>query len=128
MTVHAPVRADRVKHTLADLAIAGGPPAYADPLHVGRPNIGDRERLLARINDALDRRWLTNAGPFVREFEERVAECAGVRHCVAAANGTIALEIAIRALGLAGEVIVPAFTFIATAHALEWQGISPVFA
>ena len=43
-------------------------------------------------------------------------------------NGTIALEIAIRALGMEGEVIVPAFTFIATAHSLQWQGITPVFA
>jgi dTDP-4-amino-4,6-dideoxygalactose transaminase len=43
-------------------------------------------------------------------------------------NGTIALEIAIRALGLTGEVIVPSYTFIATAHALHWQGITPVFA
>ncbi len=43
-------------------------------------------------------------------------------------NGTVALEIAIRALGLSGEVIVPSFTFIATAHALQWQQITPVFA
>ena len=42
-------------------------------------------------------------------------------------NGTVALEIAIRALGLTGEVIVPSFTFIATAHALQWQEITPVF-
>src|SRR5262249_29470985 len=46
---------------------------------------------------------------------------------VAICNGTVALEIAIRALGLSGEVIVPSFTFIATAHALQWQGITPVF-
>jgi dTDP-4-amino-4,6-dideoxygalactose transaminase len=51
----------------------------------------------------------------------------GVRHCVAICNGTVALEIAIRALGLRGEVILPAFTFVATAHALQWQEITPVF-
>src|SRR5690606_13062712 len=49
------------------------------------------------------------------------------KHCIAMCNATIALEIAIRALGLKGEVIVPSFTFIATAHALQWQEITPVF-
>ena len=56
------------------------------------------------------------------------ARILGVKHCVAMCNGTIALEIATRALELRGEVIVPSFTFIATAHALQWQGITPVFA
>ena len=51
----------------------------------------------------------------------------GVKHCIAMCNGTVALEIAIRALGLSGEVIVPSMTFIATAHALQWQGTTPVF-
>lgn len=103
-------------------------PAFAQPLHVGRPNIGDRAKFLAGVEAALDRRWLTNDGPLVREFEARIADYLGVRHCVAIANGTIALEIAIRALGLSGEVIVPAFTFVATPHSLHWQGITPVFA
>lgn len=110
------------------LAILGGQPAFAEPLHVGRPNVGDRTSLLRRIDDMLDRRWFTNDGPLVREFEARVAEIAGVRHCIAMCNATVALEIAIRALELRGEVIVPAFTFIATAHALQWQEITPVFA
>jgi dTDP-4-amino-4,6-dideoxygalactose transaminase len=116
-----------VKRSLADLAVLGGSPAFAEPLHVGRPNIGDRDRLLARINDLLDRRWLTNRGAFVQELESRIAAQVGVRHCVAMANGTVALEIAIRASGLSGEVIVPSFTFVATAHALQWQEITPVF-
>jgi len=109
------------------LAIFGNAQAFGEQLHVGRPNIGDREHLLARINDILDRNWLTNDGPFVREFEKQIAEFTGARHCVAMCNGTVALEIAIRALELAGEVIVPSFTFIATAHALQWQEITPVF-
>jgi len=113
--------------TWDEMAIFGGTPEFAEKLHVGRPNIGNRDRLLERINDILDRRWLTNAGVYVREFEQRVAEMMGVRHCIAMCNGTVALEIAIRALGLKGEVIVPSFTFIATAHALQWQEITPVF-
>lgn len=116
-----------VKREIADLSILGGEPAFDRNLYVGCPNIGNRERLLDRINDALDRRWLSNNGPYVQEFEQRVASMVGVKHCIATCNGTIALEITIRALGLSGEVIIPAFTFIATAHALQWQGITPVF-
>lgn len=113
--------------TLDDLAFFGGKPAFAQPLHVGRPNVGDREKFLSRVNNCLDRRWLTNDGPYVKDFEQRIIELTGVKHCIAMCNATIAIEIAIRALGLKGEVIVPSFTFIATAHALQWLGITPVF-
>ncbi len=97
-------------------------------LHVGRPNVGDREHFLSLVSEILDNNWLTNNGPMVQRFEKEVALRLGVRNCVAMCNGTIALEIAIRAMGLSGEVIVPSWTFIATAHALAWQGITPVFA
>lgn len=111
----------------ASLAVLGAAPVFAQPIHVGRPNLGNRAEFLQRIETMLDRRYLTNSGPFEREFERRVAELLGVRHCVAMCNATIALEIAIRALELKGEVIVPSFTFVATAHALQWQQITPVF-
>lgn len=114
--------------TTKDLAINGAPPAFEEPLHVGRPNIGDQKRFLELTSQILDNRWLTNNGPLVRELESRVASLLGVKHCIAMCNGTVALEIAIRALGLEGEVIVPSYTFIATAHALHWQAITPVFA
>lgn len=112
----------------ADLAIHGAPPAFLQPLHVGQPHIINRDKFLAGVARALDNRWLTNNGPLVQEFEQCVADKLGVKHCVAMCNGTIALEIAIRALGLTGEVIVPSWTFVATAHALYWQGITPIFA
>ncbi len=112
---------------ITDLAVFGGVPLFAEPLHVGRPNLGDRQRFLERVNDMLDRRWLSNNGPYVRELEERIADYLGVAHCVAVCNATIGLEIAIRALGLKGEVIVPSMTFVATAHALQWQDIRPIF-
>jgi dTDP-4-amino-4,6-dideoxygalactose transaminase len=115
------------KSTLGELAIFGGTPAFEHALHVGRPNIGDRARMLERVNHILGSRWLSNGGPCEREFERRIAETVGVEHCVAMCNATVALEIAIRALGMKGEVIVPSFTFIATAHALQWQEITPVF-
>jgi dTDP-4-amino-4,6-dideoxygalactose transaminase len=115
------------KKNINDLAIFDGSKAFNEKLHVGRPNIGDRKHLLERINDILDNRWLTNEGPYVQEFEQKIAELVGAKHCVSVCNATIGLEIAIRALGLSGEVIVPSMTFIATAHALEWQKITPVF-
>ncbi|KRG60738.1 dTDP-4-dehydro-6-deoxyglucose aminotransferase [Stenotrophomonas koreensis] len=111
-----------------DLAINGAAPAFDAPLHVGRPNICNRQGFLDRVETVLDNQWLTNNGPMVQEFERRIAKQLDVRHCIAMCNGTIALEIAIRALGLSGEVIVPSWTFVATAHALYWQGITPVFA
>lgn len=116
-----------MKASISDLAIFGGQAAFAETLHVGRPNIGNRERFLTAMTDMLDRRWLTNRGPYVRELEEKIASFLGVKHCICMCNGTVALEIASRALGLSDEVIVPSFTFIATAHALQWQEITPVF-
>jgi dTDP-4-amino-4,6-dideoxygalactose transaminase len=119
--------APAMKNGIEDLVISGGYPLFDDKLHVGRPNIGNRQRFLELMNDMLDRRWFSNDGPYVKEFEKKIAEHLGVKHCIAMCNGTIALEIAIRALELKGEVIVPSFTFIATAHSLQWQEITPVF-
>ena len=114
--------------TKQDLAINGALPAFAEALHVGRPNIGSRGDFMHLAGEMFDRAWLTNNGPLVQELEVRIARKLGVKHCVAMSNGTIALEIAIRALGLEGEVIIPSYTFVATAHALHWQAITPVFA
>ncbi|HET6880493.1 MAG TPA: aminotransferase class I/II-fold pyridoxal phosphate-dependent enzyme [Pirellulales bacterium] len=116
-----------MKTKLNELAIFGGRPEFAEPLHVGRPNIGDRRRLFERLSGALDRHWLSNDGPLVREFESRVASLLGVEHCVAVGNGTAALEILFRAADLSGEVVMPSFTFVATAHAARWLGLEPVF-
>ena len=116
-----------MKNNVNDLAFFNGDPLFSEQLHVGRPNIGDRQHLFARINDMLDRRWLTNNGPYMQELEKKLAVFLNVKHCIAICNATIALEITARALGLRGEVILPSFTFIASAHALQWQEITPVF-
>jgi len=97
-------------------------------IHVGAPNIGDRHKFHRYVDEIFDRRWLTNRGQCVQEFEARLCDYLGVNHCVTMCNATIALEIAARALDLKGEVIIPSMTYIATAHALQMQGIKPVFA
>ena len=94
---------------------------------VGRPNIGNRQRFNDRLDKIFERHWLTNDGELVRELEEKISNYLGVKHCIAMCNGTIALELAIRATGMSGKVLLPSMTFIATAHALKWQQITPVF-
>lgn len=116
-----------MKQNPSDLAILGGEPIFRDKVHVGRPNVGDRKRLFERFEEMLDRCWFSNDGPLVQEFEDSLEKFIGVRHAIAVCNATIGLELVTRALGLTGEVIVPSFTFVATAHCLEWQGITPVF-
>jgi len=110
------------------MGIFGGAPTFATPLHVGRPNVADRRRFVERTNEMLERLWFSNNGPLVREFEREIARFLGARHCVCVCNATVGLELLIRAANLGGEVIVPSFTFVATAHALQWQEITPVFA
>jgi len=108
--------------------VLGGTPAFAEPLHVGRPNVGDREQILRMIDEALEQRWLSNSGNKLLAFESRLSETFGGLHCVATCNATLALQITMRALGVSGEVVLPAFTFVASAHAVAWERLKPVFA
>lgn len=114
--------------SIEHLAVSGGEPEFPEPLHVGRPNVGDREILRSRIDQIIDRLWFTNHGPVVKELETTLESMLGVEHVIAVCNGTLGLEIALRASDVQGEVIVPSFTFVATAHAVQWQGLKPVFA
>lgn len=111
----------------AEAAVLGALPEFKRTLHVGRPNMPDRKEFFRRMNQVLDSGWLSNFGPMEQEFERRVAEIAGAKHCVATCNATTGLEVAIAGLGMSGDVIVPSFTFIATVHALWRQGLRPVF-
>ena len=86
-----------MKSKVEELAIWGAPPAFKQKLHVGRPNIGNRARLLERIGDVLDRRWLTNDGPFLQEFETRISERLGVKHCIDPRSGKVVATGARRA-------------------------------
>lgn len=109
-------------------AILGGDPAFRTPIHVGRPNLPDRSTFDRYVDSIFESRWLTNYGPLVREFQEKLKEFLRVKHVISICNGTIALELAERALHFEKEVVLPSFTFIATAHSLQWQQIKPVFA
>jgi dTDP-4-amino-4,6-dideoxygalactose transaminase len=102
-------------------------PAFATPRHVGAPNLPDAKALTDRLELALERRWLSNGGPFVAEFERAVERRLGVRHCVTTCNATTGLMLVARALGLTGEVVMPSFTFVGTAHAMRWLGLTPRF-
>jgi dTDP-4-amino-4,6-dideoxygalactose transaminase len=108
-------------------AAFGERPAFPQPLHVGAPNVPATEAVFDRLTGALARRYLSNHGPLVEEFEGRVAERSKVRHCIAVSSGTSGLMILARALSLSGEIVMPAFTFVGTAHAMRWVEIAPAF-
>src|SRR3546814_8662804 len=74
-----------------------------------------------------DRKWLTNNGPLVNELELKLKEYLAVKHLLFVSNGTIALQIAIKALDLKGEVITTPFSFVATTSSIVWESCTPVF-
>lgn len=95
---------------------------------MGTPFIPPRALLHASLDEILDSRWLTNNGPCVYRLEQMLASRHGATHAVAMCNATIAQQLLLRALGAAGEVILPSFTFIATAHAARWENLTTRFA
>ena len=74
-----------------------------------------------------ERGILTHNGPLVQQLERELQQKLGLKHFVAVTNGTIAIQMAIRALGLKGEIITTPFTWIATLSAIKWEGCVPVF-
>lgn len=112
---------------LALPAIAGGQPMFERRLPIASPEELPGEEFLHDVERILKSRQLTNAG-FVREFENAAAAYLGVPYCVAVSSCTVGLVLLLRALGLEGEVILPSFTFHATAHSLVWNGLKPAFA
>jgi dTDP-4-amino-4,6-dideoxygalactose transaminase len=119
--------ASNVQLCAAVPAVLGGPPAFAEPVYISRPRLPDQQVFQNRVADIFRSFRLTNNGPLVRELEERLRSKLGVGFCAVFCNGTVALQIALRSLNLSGEVITTPFTFPATAHAIEWNGLAPVF-
>ena len=102
---------------------------------VTKPYLPDRKTLDKYLDGIYEREWLTNNGQLVQELTARLEEYLGVENLLLVANGTLALQIAYRALGVSGfeyqeqpEAITTPFTFIATASSLKWDGVQPVFA
>lgn len=108
-------------------AILGGQPMFPKGLPLVRPSVPNAEALARDLFRILDSRTLTN-GSFVQQLERRSAEYLGVRHCIAVASCTAGLMLVLRAADISGDVVVPSFTFAATAHAVAWTGLRPVFA
>jgi dTDP-4-amino-4,6-dideoxygalactose transaminase len=108
-------------------AVAGGNPIFPGGLALSRPSVADAGAVARDVEEIVRSGVLTN-GPFVRRLEARAADYLGVRHCVAVSSCTAGLMLVLRAAELTGEVIVPSFTFAATAHGVDWNGLRPVFA
>lgn len=111
------------------LAIFGGTPAFEQPLYVGRPFASRslQEQYFHYMDSAFGVNWFTNDGPLVQKLEEEIAELHGVAHCVCVCNATVAMILLLKALDLHGEIIIPSFTFVATAHACLWQNLDVRF-
>jgi len=94
---------------------------------IAAPVIGERE--LAYVTDAVRSGWVSSIGPYIERFEQGFADYLGVSHAIAVSNGTVALHLALHALGIGAgdEVLVPDLTFVATVHAVLQTGATPVF-
>jgi dTDP-4-amino-4,6-dideoxygalactose transaminase len=113
--------------TLDHPAIAGGKPLFDERLPIVSPEGLPGDEFLRDVQRILRSHQLTNAA-FVRELECAAAAYLNVPHCVAVSSCTTGLVLTLRALGLQGEVILPSFTFHATAQSVVWNGLKPVFA
>ena len=107
-------------------ALIGGRPAFPDSLPITRPPLPALEDVIRRLEPSYRRGMVTN-GALVRELEEAVAARLGTRNVVAVSSCTTGLMLVLRAFGVRGPVVLPSFTFSATAHAAAWNRLEPVF-
>ncbi len=98
------------------------------PIYVTSPTLPPLEDFIKYLEEIWESKWLTNDGSFHREFESKLAKFLGVKYLSLMNNGTLALIIALQELKITGEVITTPYSFVATTHALWWNGIKPVFA
>lgn len=88
------------------------------------PPLADYQEYVAGI---WERNWLTNNGPLVQELERKIKDRLGVEHFYFMGNGTIAIQIALKSLGITAEVITTPFSYVATTSSIIWEGCKPVF-
>ncbi len=110
-----------------DFALFGAPPIFDRPLPVGQLYFASWERYEEAFRGIFERQYYTEYGPLNRQLEERLQQFLGVRHAICVTNATVALMMVADAMGLSGKVILPGFTFIASAQSLSWAGLEPVF-
>jgi dTDP-4-amino-4,6-dideoxygalactose transaminase len=115
------------KNKLSNLAINGGSRLLPTPVPVGQINLPSWERFEQQFKGIFARKYYTNHGPLVTELELKLEKFLGVKHAITMNNATNALILLSKAMGLKGKVITPAFSFIATAQALTWAGLIPIF-
>lgn len=94
---------------------------------VTKPFLPPQSEYQAYLDGIWERNWLTNNGPLVNELELSLKEYLGVNHLLYTGNGTIAIQIAIKALDLMGEIITTPFSYVATTSSIVWEGCKPVF-
>ncbi len=94
---------------------------------VTKPFLPSEKEFRSYVKSIWERQWLTNNGPLVNTLELNLKEYLGINHLLFVANGTIALQLAIKALNLSGEIITTPFSFVATTSSIVWQGCKPVF-
>lgn len=97
------------------------------PLYVAQPYLPPLEELIPHLEVIWESRILTNGGPYHQRFEQALADLTGCPSVALCANGTLALVLALQALGITGEVITTPYSFVTTSHSLHWNGIKPVF-
>jgi dTDP-4-amino-4,6-dideoxygalactose transaminase len=98
-----------------------------DKIPVTQPFLPPREEYESFLADIWDRNWLTNNGPLVQELEDKLTNYLGVNELSLVSNGTIALQIAMKALNLKGEIITTPFSYVATTSSIVWENYTPVF-
>lgn len=94
---------------------------------VTKSYLPDIQDFMAYMNTIWERQWLTNGGPLVNELELKLKDYLNVKHTLYVSSGTMALQIAIKALGLKGDIITTPFSFVATTNSILWEGCNPVF-
>lgn len=97
------------------------------PIFVTQPSLPPLEEFIPYLQEIWDKKILTNGGPYHQALEDALAKYLGVEHLALFSNGTIALITALQALGITGEVITTPYSFVATAHSVLWNGLTPVF-
>lgn len=98
-----------------------------DAVHVTRPFLPPLKEFIAYLERLWESGIFTHNGPFLNQFENELQEYLGIENVVCVSNGTIAIQLAIKAFQLQGEIITTPFTFIATADAILWEKCTPVF-